>query len=99
MDPFDAGGQFCDRGESYRTGIFVAGEGERQQALTSRLHVMQRFADQVVVTEVLDRAEFYPVEEAHQDYYMKNPVRYKYYRYRCGRDARLEAIWGSSAAH
>jgi len=99
VDTFDAVGPMVDRGERYCTGICVAGEGDRQQALSARSHVAQRFADRNVVTEVLDRAEFYPVEEAHQDYYLKNPVRYKYYRYRCGRDARLEEIWGSAVAH
>ena len=97
IDPFDAGGQFCDRGESYRAAIFVADGLEKQQALASRDAVIERFPGRQVVTEVLPRAEFFPVEEAHQDYYKKNPLRYKYYRYGCGRDARLEDVWGSAA--
>jgi peptide-methionine (S)-S-oxide reductase len=94
IDPFDAGGQFCDRGESYRAAIFVADGLEKQQALASRDAVIEQFPGRQVVTEVLARAEFFPVEEAHQDYYKKNPLRYKYYRYGCGRDPRLEEVWG-----
>lgn len=99
VDPLDAGGQFCDRGDSYRTAIFVSGEGEEQIALTSRRYVMAQLAGQQVVTEVLPRSQFYPVEEGHQDYYLKNPVRYQYYRYRCGRDQRLEELWGPASSH
>ncbi len=94
IDPFDAGGQFCDRGESYRAAIFVENDGERALAQTSRQRVVERFPGQNVVTEILERDQFFPVEESHQDYYKKNPIRYKYYRYGCGRDKRLEAIWG-----
>ena len=97
IDPFDAGGQFCDRGHSYYAAIFVADEDEEQQALASREAVIELFPGQQVVTEVLPRAEFFPVEEAHQDYYKKNPLRYKYYRYGCGRDKRLEEVWGAAA--
>jgi peptide-methionine (S)-S-oxide reductase len=96
IDPFDAGGQFCDRGESYRAAIFVADDGEKQQALVIREAVIEQFPGQQVVTEVLPRSEFFPVEEAHQDYYKKNPLRYQYYRRGCGRDPRLEKIWGST---
>jgi peptide-methionine (S)-S-oxide reductase len=96
IDPFDAGGQFCDRGESYRTALFVESDAERKLAIESRERVVAKFPQQRVVTPVLDRSKFFPVEEAHQDYYMKNPLRYKYYRYSCGRDKRLEEIWGSA---
>jgi peptide-methionine (S)-S-oxide reductase len=96
IDPFDAGGQFCDRGESYRTAIFVADEADKRQALASREAVTEQFPGQQVVTEVLPRSEFFPVEEAHQDYYKKNPLRYRYYRAGCGRDPRLDEIWGSA---
>lgn len=95
VDPFDAGGQFCDRGESYRAAIFAGDQAERELALASRERVADRFADQTVVTELLPRAKFFPVEDSHQDYYLKNPIRYKYYRYGCGRDKRLEAVWGA----
>jgi peptide-methionine (S)-S-oxide reductase len=93
VDPFDSGGQFCDRGESYRPAIFVGSDAERQLANTSRAEVEGMFPGQEVVVPVLDRAKFYPVEEYHQDYYQKNPLRYRYYRAGCGRDRRLDAIW------
>jgi peptide-methionine (S)-S-oxide reductase len=96
IDPFDAGGQFCDRGESYRAAIFVADDGEKQKAVATREAVIAQFPAQQVVTEVLPRSEFFPVEETHQDYYKKNPLRYQYYRRGCGRDPRLEKIWGSA---
>jgi peptide-methionine (S)-S-oxide reductase len=97
VDPFDAGGQFCDRGDSYRPALFVATPAERAQAQASKTQVVQRFPTPAVVVPILERAEFHAVEEGHQDYYMKNPVRYKYYRYRCGRDERLQSIWGDQA--
>lgn len=96
IDPFDGGGQFCDRGASYRAAIFTANEAEQAMAEASKAAVMQRFPKADVVTEILPRAKFFPVEEGHQDYYIKNPIRYKYYRYGCGRDRRLEEIWGSA---
>ncbi len=98
VDPLDSGGQFCDRGESYRTVIFVAGAGEEQMALASRERVMEKLGGPVV-TEILPRSEFYLVDEGHQDYYQKNPLRYKYYRYNCGRDQRLEELWGPAPSH
>jgi len=98
IDPFDAGGQFCDRGESYRAAVFVESAEERKLAQDTRQQVVEQFPQQEVVTEILDRAKFFPVEESHQDYYLKNPIRYKYYRYRCGRDQRLEKVWGEAHA-
>jgi peptide-methionine (S)-S-oxide reductase len=98
IDPFDGGGQFCDRGPSYLSAIFVADETQRRQAEASKDDVEQRFGDRTVVTPILDASRFYPVkgeESYHQDYYKKNPLRYKYYRWGCGRDQRLEEIWGS----
>ena len=93
VDPTDGGGQFCDRGESYRTAIFVRNAEERRiaQAATAAAN---RALGGKVVTPVLAAAIFYPAEGYHQDYYKKNPVRYRYYRYRCGRDARLAEVWG-----
>jgi peptide-methionine (S)-S-oxide reductase len=96
IDPFDAGGQFCDRGESYRSAIFVDGEAERSLAEASLSAVQAQFPDREIVTPILPRAKFFPVEEAHQDYYLKNPLRYRYYRYGCGRDRRLDAVWEGS---
>jgi peptide-methionine (S)-S-oxide reductase len=97
IDPFDAGGQFCDRGESYRSAIFVGTDDERAQAEASLEKVKAQFPEREVVTPVLARAKFFPVEESHQDYYLKNPLRYRYYRYGCGRDRRLDAVWEGSA--
>lgn len=96
IDPFDAGGQFCDRGESYRTALFVKGAQERELAEASRADVQSLFPGQEVVTPILERDTFFPVEEYHQDYYKKNPLRYRYYRYSCGRDKRLEEVWAGT---
>ena len=97
IDPFDAGGQFCDRGESYRAALFVADEDERKLAEATRQRVSEQFPQQKLVTKILERARFFPVEDSHQDYYLKNPIRYKYYRYGCGRDQRLEELWGDAS--
>ena len=99
IDPFDDRGQFCDKGPSYRSAIFVDGAQERELAMQSKVAVAEKFPEQNVHTEILDAGAFWPVEEGHQDYYLKNPLRYKYYRWNCGRDQRLEAIWGASAGH
>lgn len=100
IDPFDARGQFCDKGHSYLSAVFVANEQERKLAEVTRMKVVQQFPGQKVVTPILDAATFYPVkgkESYHQDYYKNNPIRYKFYRYRCGRDQRLKEIWGDQA--
>ena len=102
IDPFDAKGQFCDKGHSYLSAIFVANEGEREQAEQSRLRVVSMFPDKKVITPILDASTFYPIkgkESYHQDYYKNNPIRYKFYRYNCGRDQRLEEIWGDKASN
>jgi peptide-methionine (S)-S-oxide reductase len=96
VDPFDAGGQFCDRGESYKSAIFVAGAAERQLAEASKAALEKRFG-KPIATRVRDAAPFYPAEDYHQDYHAKNPLRYKFYRSSCGRDARLDAVWGKEA--
>ncbi len=96
IDPFDAGGQFCDRGPSYRSAIFVADAGERAIAEASKRDIAAQFPGQTVVTPILDASTFYPVkgdESYHQDFYKKSPVRYRFYRWNCGRDQRLEEIW------
>jgi peptide-methionine (S)-S-oxide reductase len=95
IDPFDNAGQFCDKGPSYRSAIFPATPEETRLAEQSRAAVAARFASDKVYTEIRPAGAFWPVEEYHQDYYLKNPVRYKYYRWNCGRDQRLEQIWGS----
>ncbi|MDA1073365.1 MAG: peptide-methionine (S)-S-oxide reductase MsrA [Proteobacteria bacterium] len=97
IDPFDAKGQFCDKGPSYLSAVFVASDEERALAEKTRQRVVERFPGQKVVTPVLDAATFYPIqgnEIGHQDFYKKNPVRYKTYRWGCGRDSRLAEIWG-----
>ena len=95
VDPLTPNAQFCDRGPQYRSALFVADAEQRRLAEESlrALKASRRF-DKPIVTELLPAAEFYPAEEYHQDYYRKNPVRYRYYRYSCGRDARLEELWG-----
>lgn len=99
IDPFDARGQFCDKGPSYRSAIFVHSQAQRELAELSRQQVIDRFPAQQVMTEILPTNRFYPVEASHQDYYQKNPLRYGFYRSGCGRDNRLEAIWGTDAKH
>jgi peptide-methionine (S)-S-oxide reductase len=93
VDPTDGGGQFCDRGASYRTAIFVRNAEERKIAQAATAAANRQLGGKVV-TPVLSASAFYPAEGYHQDYYKKNPVRYRYYRYRCGRDERLSEIWG-----
>lgn len=93
IDPFDAEGQFCDRGDSYRAAIFFSNATERNLASSSKAAVDALFAGQKVVTPVLAVTDFWPVKEYHQDYYKKRTMRYKYFRWRCGRDARLKDIW------
>lgn len=99
IDPFDNKGQFCDKGPSYRSGLFPANAQERALATASLKAVIARFPQQTVHTEIRDANRFWPVEKYHQDYYLKNPVRYKYYRWNCGRDQRLEQLWGKSKTH
>ncbi|HXI13516.1 MAG TPA: peptide-methionine (S)-S-oxide reductase MsrA [Thermoanaerobaculia bacterium] len=95
IDPLTANAQFCDSGSQYRSGIYFHDEGQRQLAEQTKRNIDQskRF-DRPVVTEVQKATQFYPAEEYHQNYYIKNPVRYKYYRYGCGRDKRLQELWG-----
>ncbi len=96
VDPFDAGGQFCDRGDQYRSAIFVSNAAEREWAERSKAALESRFS-RPVVTAVLPAGAFYPAEAYHQDYYLKHPNRYRFYRYLCGRDQRLAEIWGKAA--
>ena len=102
IDPFDASGQFCDKGPSYLSAIFVANDSQRTLAEASRKKVIERFPNRKVVTPVLEASVFYPIkgeESYHQDYYKNSPVRYKFYRWNCGRDQRLREIWGDDAIH
>lgn len=95
IDPFVQNRQFCDRGSQYRSGIFYLNAEQEALARASKTEVEARF-DEPVYTEVTEATTFYAAEDYHQDYYEKNPLRYKYYRYSCGRDQRLEEIWGDS---
>ena len=98
VDPTDDGGQFCDRGESYQTAIFVGNEEERRLAEASREALEQSMVlDLPVVTPIETAGEFFPAEDYHQDYYTKSPFRYRYYRFACGRDSRVQQIWGKEA--
>jgi peptide-methionine (S)-S-oxide reductase len=102
IDPFDARGQFCDKGSSYLSAIFVANEEERILAEQSKALVIKEFPDQTVVTPILNSSTFYPIkgkESYHQDFYKNNPIRYNAYRWNCGRDKRLNEIWGDRASH
>ena len=96
VDPLSAGGQFCDRGNQYRSGIFYLNEAQRKEAEASK-KVIQAQLKENVVTEITKAGEFYPAEEYHQDFYKKNPVRYSSYRLGCGRDRRLKEISGAAA--
>ena len=98
VDPTDGGGQFCDRGESYETAIFANSPEQKQQAETSKDALGRAgILKQPVVTPIQAAGPFYPAEEYHQDYYNKNPLRYWFYRSRCGRDSRVEELWGEDA--
>ena len=95
VDPTDGGGQFCDRGDSYRSAIFTHGEEQARLAQESKraLDASGRF-DEPIATAVVPAGPFYPAEEYHQDYYRKNTVRYRFYKFNCGRKARLDDLWG-----
>ncbi len=97
IDPLDATGQFCDKGQQYRSAIFYQNDEQKRLAETSKQALEQsgRF-DQPLVTAIVPAAIFYPAEDYHQHYAQKNPIRYKFYRHGCGRDQRLEALWGAS---
>ena len=91
IDPFDAKGQFCDKGPQYRAAIFFKNTEQNALAIASRQKLQKKLNDKAsIVTEIIPAKTFYPAEEYHQDYYKKNPIRYKYYRFACGRDKRLE---------
>jgi len=97
IDPTRNDGQFCDKGQQYRPAIFYKNEEEKQIILDSAKNIEKNkpFSESLKV-EYIKAQPFYLAEEYHQDYYKKNPIRYNYYRYRCGRDARVESLWGIS---
>jgi peptide-methionine (S)-S-oxide reductase len=95
IDPLDGGGQFCDRGDQYRSAIFVANESERRIAEGTKGRAAKRLG-KPIATQVVPAARFWPAETYHQDYYTRNPVRYRFYRFNCGRDGRLRKVWGDA---
>jgi peptide-methionine (S)-S-oxide reductase len=97
VDPFDPIGQFCDKGDSYLSAVFVENDEEKRLAEADKTEISAKFA-MPVATAILPEAQFYPAEDYHQDYYKKNPARYKYYKWGCGRAQRLEEIWGKPSA-
>lgn len=96
VDPTDPGGQFCDRGESYQTAIFVNSDEQRRLAETSKQAVEESLG-QTIVTPIEVAGPFFPAEAYHQDYYEKNPLRYRFYRWSCRRNQRVEEVWGEHA--
>ena len=93
VDPFAINRQFCDTGTQYRSGIYPIDDEQMRLATASKEKVQQDF-DKKIQTEIKPASTFYPAEDYHQDYYMKNPIRYTFYRTSCGRDNRLEEVWG-----
>ncbi len=95
VDPTDAGGQFCDRGNTYASAIFFVDDTQKALAEASLARVKSRLkVDRPIVTPIREAATFYDAEEYHQDYFRKKPLEYKAYRFGCGRDAKLKALWG-----
>ena len=98
VDPTDGGGQFCDRGHSYTTAIYTTNAEQQEAALATKAKLVDSGSlKDPIVTAIEPAATFWPAEDYHQDYYLKNPLRYKYYRAACGRDNRVKKIWGSEA--
>jgi len=96
IDPTDGGGQFCDRGEPYESGVFVLGPKQRELAKKSREEVEAELGTEVATT-IEEGGIFYPAEEYHQNYYQKNSLSYQFYRWNCGRNNRVEEVWANQA--
>ena len=95
IDPMDAGGQFCDRGHAYTTAIFYETEEQKRLAEESKRMLEQSGKlKKPIATQILQAGTFYPAEDYHQDYYKKNSLKYKFYRFNCGRDQRIKEVWG-----
>jgi peptide-methionine (S)-S-oxide reductase len=100
IDPLDPDGQFCDKGPQYRTAIFYRGDEQKALAEKSLEDVKSaKHFKEPITTRLVEATTFYPAEDYHQNYYKVNPSRYKFYRFACGRDARLEEVWGKSDGH
>ena len=98
IDPTQKDGQFCDHGNQYRTAIFYHDETQKQLAEASKAQLQKtKSFEGEIVTEIVPAGEFYAAEDYHQDYYLKNPLRYKFYRTTCGRDQRLQTLWGKAS--
>ena len=98
VDPIDAGGQFCDRGVSYETAIFANSPEQAKLAEVSKQRLQNAGTlKKPIVTNIETAMQFYPAEDYHQDYYKKNPLRYQFYRFSCGRDKRITELWGDDA--
>ena len=93
IDPLAVDRQFCDEGSQYRSAIFYTTREQQTLAEASKQKVQEEF-DKPIATQIVAAGRFYPAEEYHQDYYRKNPLRYKFYRLKCGRDQRLQQLWG-----
>lgn len=96
VDPVDSKGQFCDKGDQYRSAIFYETPAQQQEATASKEKIAERLKS-AIATEILPAATFYDAEDYHQNYYQTHAVRYKIYRYSCGRDQRLAQVWGEDA--
>jgi peptide-methionine (S)-S-oxide reductase len=97
IDPTTPNAQFCDHGSQYRSAIFYSNEKQKQLSYKSKQEVENsKSFPQPIVTEISPTSTFYPAEEYHQDFYTKNPVRYNFYKWNCGRSQRLEQLWGKS---
>ena len=97
VDPVDGGGQFCDRGAQYRTALFYADEKQKRAIEASHQALLDSGRlKKSIVTDILPQTAFYAAEDYHQNYYQKNPLRYQYYRTSCGRDGRLNELWGAA---
>lgn len=96
VDPLDGRGQFCDRGHSYTTAIYVLGDEQRLIAEAAAATASEVLGE-TVATEIVDAPQFWPAEDYHQDYYQKNPLRYQFYRASCRRDSTVERRWGEEA--
>ena len=95
VDPLAVNRQFCDAGTPYRSAIFPIGAEQQRLAEASKRKVQERFK-QPIATQIVAATTFYPAESYHQNYYLNNPIRYKFYRFNCGRDQRLEQVWGTA---
>jgi peptide-methionine (S)-S-oxide reductase len=96
VDPVDAEGQFCDRGNQYRSSVFYQDETQHKLAEQSKVAIANQL-NQPIATDIVSASEFYPAEDYHQNYYQTHAAKYRFYRFACGRDQRLAKVWGEHA--